>query len=650
MPAVSIPGPLALPKGAYGDFSAKTSGAQTLSGFPAAGSQAATTGSFAAGVVTLSGAPAAASAAATTGTLTLGVAVLVGSPAAGSPAATTGSLSGGLVAGSNHHLRKTDGTLTEITDTVVTASQTTLEVGDPTGISVGDYVEIRRSSADDPPIEVTNPTLLATAGRSTVALTGQPGEGRNYAGNPFFFTSLSFAGPPTIAQVARVSSYDSGAPSLTIKDFEGPSDDITDGSLIFTQGANGAVQVDGDHTWMSGTLTVALGQAFGGTISADNPVYVWRPISIDGWKRHGGDGLDPTFRIPVAAKMTLSSGSWTAAVDATVTLQASGTDTTATWLTLKNFSGQALQAGDVIEHDSAGDRLVVVGRAEIDSTGDIGVPVAPFTTHTWTADDAVSITRPDWAQGYQGDRLAMWQDIVGSGGVTQAHGWVSEAVRVPFVSGWELRAHVRFATYNASGANVTITPGTGERGLALYLLDGSLTELADAEDAERTYTSDALEIVDLSVDLTPGVEDTYRLRIRPPVQTSGGMDFRLTVIPLEVSLSYGPSAYTLTHTEYSGTNKVYARMAARLAGLQHGRQMGVDVRDVAYEAGVDVRREKIIMGAPWYLRSDKLGLEAFPADIEGAIARVHRYTQDLDDPKRASVALDTDLFYLTRDT
>lgn len=553
----------------------------------------------------------------------------------------------------NHYLRKTDGSLTEITDTVVTASATTLTVDDATNISTGDLVEIRRSSSDDPPLEAVNPALLKTYGRSTVALTGQRGEGRNYADNPQFFRDFAFAGAPTLAQVAKVDSYDSGAPSLTIKEFEGASTTIEDGSIIYAVGSLGAGVVDGDHTWPgSGTLEIAIVQAFGAPAS-DNKVIIWRPISIDGWQRIGGGSVDPTIRVPVGAKMSLGSGSWTANVKTAATLNVlSSTTGDTNWLELKNFTGQALQAGDVIVDDTSGDQLVVLGRAEIDASEDISVPVVPLQSSSWAADDAVTITRPSWAQGYEGDRLCMPFGFVGVGGINQDHGWISEAVRVPFVDGWELRVFAKFAAYNPWDTDFTVTPSSTRKGLSVYLDEGANpgTPVITAEDSERTYTSGELAVVELTGDHTPSSEATYRVRVEAPLDTSGPIDFRLIFVPLEVSVSYGPSAYTLTHTEYSGTNKLYAKMLSLLNGLRHGRQIQAEIRDVAYETGSDVRREKVVLGAPWYITSERLGLEAYPDDIEGGIARVHRYRQDLRRPTRSSVVLDTDLFYLTRET
>lgn len=557
----------------------------------------------------------------------------------------------------NHYLRKADGSLTEITDTTVSESSTVLTLDDATSISVGDMVEIRRSADDDPPVEAVNPAGLAMSGRSVVPVTGQRGEGRNYVDNPLFFSGLAAnQGPATLAQVARVDSYDSVAPSITIKEFQGQSEVIADGSIIEAFGSTiGPGVVDGDHTWVGGTLEIALtANSLGGT-DPDRSVIIWRPVEIESWQRYDNT-LEPDLDVPVGAKVELSDGdTYTAQVETTVQIDDIALLTGDThFLALESFDGQVtLQAGDIIDNDVNGERVVVLGRAgEISFDTDFGVAVYPITgSGTWTAGDDVTITRPAWAQGYQGQRLALPVERAG-GGVNSPHGWVSAPVRVPIVEGWTLRVFARVAAYNANSAPLTLSP---PESLRLALDEGANpgTAVLLVQDPERTYPVDEIEVVEIMGDHTPGSEATYRVRIQAPIDNGAPIfDPRITFVPLEVSVSYGPSAYTLEGVEYSGTNLVYAEMAGRLDALADGRKIDAMVRDVAYEAEdeLDVRREKISLGAPWYLNSTKLGLEAYPADIEGAIARVQRYRQSLTDPTDSGVVLDTDLFYLTRDT
>lgn len=570
-------------------------------------------------------------------------------------------LGGASALNANHYFRKANGTLTEITDTDGANSKVT--VASATNISVGDLIEIRRDSDDMAPVDAGNPALMGF--RKTVALFGQRHEGRNYCRNPFFrWPNANYV---TVYACRLNGTYTAGTTSVALKDLP-PSITITDRSRLtilnvsantwFTT-VNGDTAVSG-----SGTVTLTLDSAIrnSGNVAGDNHVLLFMEPDVDladDWSSFQGTTLTPSGAFtPIWQRRrapTLQPTDPSATVANTVALVVNGTGAVHE-IDLADVSPLAdIEPGDLLVHDSSGNAAVVVAFTNILIDGTGTATVVPLATQTWTASDAVTVIRPALGAGNRaGQALICWRERSGVSGSTGNHGWISDVLGVPFINGWILRARAKWRVYNNHTSDITITPGTGVQAFTVAIHNdaaGLGTQRALAEDAERTYPSREVTEVEVSVDFTPSSEEDLRVRIEPihwaGTSPTGEFDVKLTQALQEVSLSYGPAAYDLEGVEFSGTNLVYASMIEALQSFKSPRQIQVDVRDTAYEDGSDMAREKIVLGSPWYVNSDVLGIAATPAIPEAAV-RVVRYLHDLFTPTKARVTLDHDPNFLTR--
>lgn len=575
------------------------------------------------------------------------------------------SLGGATGVYPNHYLRRANGTLTEIQD----HDGQDVTVADPSNISVDDLVEIRRDASDNPPVEAVNPGLL-DQGRAVRTVADDNPFARNYTLNPHFSAWPNTDYPEAYAARVDTGGYTGGATTLNLKDLP-VSTTIKDRSRIVAlkTGDWWTTTVDGDTaTDGAGDVTLTLDSALSNATNlAENArIFVFQEPDedlADDWASMHNNATSPSGAFAtIYAKRDLTEAvtDVTGAVATTVSLgPPNGTGATITAIDLDGLpAGQVLQPGDLIVRDLNDAGLVVMARAQANGSGEATAHVFPLTSQTWTAAEAVTITRPDFAGSAPNptDAIVCWRDRSGVSSSTEDHGFLSGAVRVPFVDGWVLRATMRWGVYNNTESDITVTPAAGVQGLTVAIQDASGavgSEVASTEDAERTYASRTLEVVTITTDHTPTSEAEYRVRCEPVHIAGSGAIFNvgLTMCLLEVSLSYGPAAHTQTGVEYSHTNRLYRRMVQRLDSLASPRTIEVTVQDVAYSVrdtpADEVAGRKIILGAPWFLRSTVLGLDAKVGSVEEGVVRVTRYRQSLWDPMDASVVLDHDVFRLS---
>lgn len=297
------------------------------------------------------------------------------------------------------YVLKTDGTLTEITDSDFSAM--TVTVSDASGISVGDDVEIRKDSSGTLLTELESPSGASAIGRVVGTYeSGDRGEA-NYIPNPF---ATDWASKPDAIWGQVDGAHSSGSTSVALKNLPA-SYDLKNGDPLAIPNETHQNHIDADATTDgSGNVTVTLS---GGspTLAGDEYVAIHQIVGDepDGWtfNQIGGD-VNHAFGYYDPDETTDLTGKVDGAVSSDVRIDLDG-------LT----SGDEIHYGDWLLSSTDALLGVVLNEETVDGTGAATVVIDRAVAVS--DNDDITVARPGAFANRTFTNLAMLPpaDVVG---------------------------------------------------------------------------------------------------------------------------------------------------------------------------------------------------------------------------------------------